>query len=264
MEEKYYIRRLTAEFGRFVGTVAAIVLTVAHLGIQDAQLGGLALKLGFGTVTAVGIPWRTTDLVAEVPTVSVAVASEVRRHAVAALALERSVFALEAAAVELVRVVTAVVVVIASPLTRDAFAVGALELGLGTLSVLALAHVFRLVRIVAAIVFKVAQPSFRYASVVFALEVRGGLTLGAVGGQLVRTVATVVLAVTEQPFGNATVVGSAGASLPAGRAVSLPAHECRFVRIVTAIVVEIAHPQFRYATAVFARELRFRIALSII
>lgn len=264
MHTRIFRVRLTAKIGRFVGSVAAVVFAVAKFGVEHAQLGRFALEFRLGTVPAVGIPRRATDLVAKVSAVPVAVATEVRRDAMAALALERAVLALEPSASELVRIVAAIVVVIAPPLARYALAVGTLELGFRTLPVQPLAHVLGLVRVVAAIVFEIAQPPFRYAPVVLALEVRGRLAFRAVLGQFVRTVPAIVLAVAEQPLGYAPVVRPSRTSLPAGRAVPLPAHVRRFVGIVTAIVVEIAHPQFRYATSVLARVLGFRVALSVV
>jgi len=182
----------------------------------------------------------------------------------AALALERAVFTLEPAAIQLVRPVAAIVVVVAPPLARYALTVGALEFRLRTLSVRPFAHVVGLVRVVAAIVLEIAQPPFRYAPVVLALEVRGRLTLRTVLRQFVGTVAAIVFAVAEQPLRYAPVIGLAGTPLPAGGAVALPAHVSRFVRIVAAIVVEVAHPQFRYTATVLARELGLRVALSVI
>lgn len=222
-------RGLTAQLGGLVGTVAAVVLAVAYLRVEHAQLGGLALELGLGTVPAVRVSGRAADLVAEVAAVAVAVAPEVGRDAMAAPALERAILALEPTAVQLVRVVAAVVVVVAPPLPRHALAVAAPELRLGALPVRALAQVLRLIRTVAAVVLEVAQPPFRDAPVVLALEVRSRLAPRTVFRQLVRPVAAVVLAVAEQPPGYAPVVGPARAPLPAGRAVPLPAHVRRFV-----------------------------------
>lgn len=180
-----YVVRLTAKIWRFVGTIAAVVLAVADFGIEHAQLGRLALEFRLGTVPAVGIPRRATDLVAKVPAVPVPVAPEVRRDAMAALALERAVLALEPAACELVRIVAAIVVVVAPPLTWYALSVGTLELRFRTLPVQPLAQVLGLVRIVTAIVLEVAQPPLWYAPVVLALEVRCRLAFRTVLGQLV-------------------------------------------------------------------------------
>lgn len=45
-----------------------------------------------------------------------------------------------------------------------------------------------------------------YASIVAAFKVRLQGALGAVVGQFIAVVAAIVLAITEQPFGNATIV----------------------------------------------------------
>jgi len=45
-----------------------------------------------------------------------------------------------------------------------------------------------------------------YASIVAAFEIRLWGALGAVVWQLIAVVAAIVFAITEQPFGNATIV----------------------------------------------------------
>lgn len=160
----------------------------------------------------------------------------------AAVALERAVFAIEFTAIDFVRIISAIVIMIASPLSRDALSVGTLKFGFGTLSVQSLAQVLGLVRVVAAIVFEIAKPPLRYTPVVLAVEVGRRMAFRTVVRQFVRTVTTIVFAVAEQPFRYAPVVCPAGTPLPAGRAIALSAHKCGFVRIVATIVIEIANP----------------------
>jgi hypothetical protein len=126
---------LTTEFRRFIGAVTAIVFPITDLRIENAQLGGLTLKLILRTVPAIRIPGRTTYLIAEVPTVPVAIAPEVRRNAMTTLTLECAILALETATVEFVRVVSAIIVMVTPPLTWYTFSVGTLELRLRTLSI---------------------------------------------------------------------------------------------------------------------------------
>lgn len=66
---------LTAKSRCFVRTVAAIVFAVAYLGMQYTQSGGFTLEFGFGTIPEARIFRRTTDLVAEVPAIAIAIAS---------------------------------------------------------------------------------------------------------------------------------------------------------------------------------------------
>jgi len=54
------------------------------------------------------------------------------------------------------------------------------------------------------------------------------------------------------------------ASLPSGRAVSLSTHVRRFVAVIAAIVVGVAHPQFGNAFAVFTAKFRAGVASAII
>lgn len=141
-----------------------------------------------------------------------------------------------------VAVVAAVVLAVASPSGRDAFAILALEFGLGTLTVLVLAHRVRLIATIPAIVSEVAQPLLRHTSIIGAPKVHLGIALRTVLRTLVGTIATIILAVAEQPLRNASVVGVSWASLPSSRAVLLPTHVRRLVAIVAAVVVGVAHP----------------------
>lgn len=142
----------------------------------------------------------------------------------------------------LVAIVAAVVLVVASPPGRDALAVSALELGLGALAIFVLAHRVRLVASVPAVVREVAEPLLRHASIIGAFKVYIGIALRTALWTLVGTVAAIVLAVAEQPFGDASVVRVTWATLPSGRAILLTAHVSRFVAVVPAVVVGIAHP----------------------
>lgn len=164
----------------------------------------------------------------------------------------------------LVAIVATVVFVVASPSRRDALAVSTLELGLGALAVLVLAHRVRLVAAVSAIVREIAEPLFRHATIVGALEVHLGIALWTALRTLVGTVAAVVLAIAEQPLWNTSVVCMTRATLPSGRAIPLTAHVSRFVAIVPAVIVRIAHPQLGNALAVLATELGTRIAGSVV
>lgn len=142
----------------------------------------------------------------------------------------------------LVAIVAAVVFGVASPSGRDALAVSTFELGFGALAVLVLAHHVRLVAAIPAIICEIAEPLFRHASIIGALEVHIGIALWTVLRTLVGTVAAVILAVTEQPFWNASVVCMTRTTLPSGRAILLTAHVRWFVAIVSAIIIRITHP----------------------
>lgn len=163
-----------------------------------------------------------------------------------------------------VAVVAAIVLMVAPPARRYAFPVPAPELRLGALPVAPLAERLRFVRPIPAIVRKVAEPLLRNAPVVRALVVGVLVALRAILRQFIAAIATVVLAVAEEPFGNAAVIGAAWAPLPAGRAVLLPAHVRGLVGVVAAIVVEVAHPELRDAAAVLARELGVRVASAVV
>lgn len=98
------------------------------------------------------------------------------------------------------------------------------------------------------------------AAIVGTLEIGFGIACGAIFWQFVAIVATIILAIAEQPFRYASVVRLSGTSLPAGGAVALTTHVRRFIGIVTAIVIEIAHPQFGNASSIFACEFSLWIA----
>lgn len=68
------------------------------------------------------------------------------------------------------------------------------------------------------------------------------MALRAVLRQFVGAVPAIVFAVAEQPLRNASVVGASRTPLPAVGAVTLPTLVGRFVRVVAAIVVKVAHP----------------------
>lgn len=110
----------------------------------------------------------------------------------------------------------------------------------------------------------VGQNSLRNTAIVVAPVVRLGVALGTVLRQFIATIPAVVLAITEQPLGNATVVGLSRTTGPAGGTVSLATHVSRFVRVISAIVVEVAHPQLRNAAPILAAELRLRVAWSFV
>lgn len=80
----------------------------------------------------------------------------------------------------------------------------------------------------------------------------------------VGTVATIVFTVAEQPLGDTSVIRVSWTTLPSGGAVLLSAHVRRLVAVVTAIIVGIAHPQYRNALAVLTTELSVLIARTII
>jgi len=82
-----------------------------------------------------------------------------------------------------------------------------------------------------------------------------------VGITFVRIVATVVFAVAEEPTRDTPVIVSRRTLLPTGTTVPIPTPVRRFVRIITAIVIEVTEPEFGNAFAVFALILRVFIAL---
>ena len=121
-------------------------------------------------------------------TVAFAVASEVARDAVAALALERVVLTGESFASDFIRAVGAVVVVVAPVPAGYALAVRrAAELGRGALAVLVPAELVVLVVAVGAVVLEVARPPARDAALVLALELGRLVAFRAVLRQLVRS-----------------------------------------------------------------------------
>lgn len=97
------------------------------------------------------------------------------------------------------------------------------------------------------------------ATIVIAFEIGLRVAGWTVFNLFVAVVTTVVFAVAEQPFRYAAVIRLPGTALPAGGAVALAAHVRRLIGIIAAIVIEVTHPLFRYATSVLATELRFRI-----
>lgn len=151
---------------------------------------------------------------------------------------------------------------IASPPAGDTLAIAAPELRLGTVTILALALGFCFVTSVTTVVGEVAHPLFWNAPVIVALEVRLRITLGTILRQLVAVVTAIVLTIAEQPFRNATVVGLSGTTAPSSSTIPLSAHVGRFVRVITTIVIEVAHPQLRNTATILAAELRLWIARS--
>jgi len=148
---------VTTDAGVFVAAIAAVVGAVAQVGQGDAQVV-VALEPRLRTVATAGEARRTSDFVGHVAAVAISVAPEVGGNAVAGSTLERTVLALIALAVHLVRVVTAVVLVVALPPGRDALAVAAAELRFGALPIATLAHRLVLVTGIATIVREVAHP----------------------------------------------------------------------------------------------------------
>lgn len=85
----------------FIGVVTAVIRSIANVRVGDAEVVG-ALESGFWAVTASRESRRAVDFVRHVSAIAIAIASEVGSDAVARLALEGSVFALEALAVKFV------------------------------------------------------------------------------------------------------------------------------------------------------------------
>lgn len=222
-----------------------------------------AFEFGSGAISSIRISGRAIFLVGQVPAVSFSVASKIGSDAMSARALERSVLAVKIGATGFVGVVPAIVVVIASPPMRYAFTVTAAEFAFGTFSINALANAFGFIGIVRAVVFVIAKPSLRYASVVSATEI-GIKALKAIFWFFVAVIATVVFSVAEEPFRDASVIRASGTSLPAIGAIPLSANVGGLVGVVTAIVVEVALPQFRNAPSVVALEFRFWITLPVV
>lgn len=141
-----------------------------------------------------------------------------------------------------VTIITAIVFAIASPSGRYAFAVSTFKFGFGALAILVFAYYFRLVAAVSAIIREIAEPLFRHTPIIGAFEVHIGVAFWTAFRTLVGTIATVIFAVAEQPFWNASVICMSRTTLPSGRAILLTAHVRRFVAIIPAVIVRIAHP----------------------
>ena len=122
------------------------------------------------------------------------------------------------------------------------------------------AEVLPLVRVVTAVVGKVAQPLLRNASSVLTPKIALLLAGTAVLIQFVRPVPAIVLAIAEEPVGDAPVVCVSRAPPPALRAVGVPALVRRLIAVVSAVVVEVAPPELRDAFAIVARKLLGAVA----
>lgn len=164
---------------------------------------------------------------------------------------------------DFIAVIAAVILVVATPSRRYTLAVSTTIFGFRACTVFAFANSFGLVAVVTAIVSKVAKPLLWHASFVAALEFGIAVTLRTILRKFVRTIATIVLAVAEQPFWYATIVRMTGTTLPARGTIFLTTYVSRLVAVVAAVVVEIAHPQFRYALAVLAGKFCIRVARSV-
>lgn len=178
--------------------------------------------------------------------------------------LECAVLALIALTVHLIRVVTTIVLMIALPTRRDTLAIGAVEFRFGTFAIFTLANGVILITAITAIIREVAHPLFWYAAIVGALKVSLAGAFWTVLWQLIAIVATIVFAIAEEPFWYAAIVGLARTALPAGGAVTLTTHIRRLIGVITTVIVEVTHPQLRYAAAVLAAELRLRIASAFV
>merc|ERR1712155_213998 len=126
------------------------------------------------------------------------------------------------------------------------------------------AHVLVLVAVVAAVVLEVAEPPLGHAALVPALELSLVRAHGAVLRQLVSAVPAVVLAIAEEPLGDAAVVVVAGTPPPALRAVPLAAEVGGLVTVVTAVVIEVAVPQFGDTLAIIAGKLSLLVTLTVV
>lgn len=145
-------------------------------------------------------------------------------------------------AANFVAVIAAIVLVVASPSGSDTFVVSATIFRSGTIAIFSFANGLSFVASVSAIIGEIAQPLIRYTSVIATFEFSVRVTFRTTLWQFVGTIATIVFAIAKQPFRYATVIRVARATLPTCRAVSLTTYESGLVTIVTAIVVEIAHP----------------------
>lgn len=224
-----------------IGIVAAVVGTVADVGERDAETI-VTLESGLWTIFSSGISGRATKFVAHVATISRSIATKIRRDAMAAGTLEALMLAHPSMTFLLVTIVTAIVFAIASPSGRYALAVFTFEFRFGALAILVLAHHFRLVAAVSAIIREIAEPLLRHTPIIGAFKVHIGVALWTVFRTLVGTVATVILAVAEQPFWNAPVICVSRTTLPSGRAILLTTHVRWLVAIIPAVIVRIAHP----------------------
>lgn len=81
-----------------------------------------------------------------------------------------------------------------------------------------------------------------YTAIIAAFEIRFWITGRTILNLFIAVVPTIVLAITEQPFGNATVIGLARTTLPTLGAVALATHVRRLIGIITTIVVKVTHP----------------------
>lgn len=76
-----------AKTGHFIGSISAVVCTVAQVSLADAQVV-VALIPRLRAVPSSRVPRRTVHLVGQVATVAIAIATEIGRYAVAGCALE--------------------------------------------------------------------------------------------------------------------------------------------------------------------------------
>lgn len=90
------------------------------------------------------------------------------------------------------------------------------------------------------------------------------MTLGTVvRGRLIRVVAAVIFAVTEEPGWYTPVVVHRRTFLPSRSAVAVPALVRWLIRIVTAVIIEVAVPKFWYTLSIVAFVLCVSVALLV-
>lgn len=99
-----------------------------------------------------------------------------------------------------------------------------------------------------------------HTALISAGEVSLVLAPWAVLSHLVSSVSAVILAIAEQPFRDASVVGRTWASSPASCAVSVAAEMSWLVCVIPTVVVVVTVPQLRNALAVSALEFSLVIA----
>jgi len=254
-----------------IRVVAAVVMTITPLMIADAQVI-VAFKLVLRAVPAIRESWTTAQFITQIMAVSFPIAFQLGSDAMSRIALE--VLGLSIGVLDIrtsmrftanfITAISAIVIMVTSVPSRNADFIVTLELGFRAVSVTSRASLFAFVSVVSTIVFKIAEPSLRNASAISTFEVARSLVASrTVFVELIRAISAIIFAITEQPFGDAPVIGMPRASSPACGTVVVPTQMCRLVRVVAAVIVEITFPQHRDAFAVVTRELGVRVTFAI-
>lgn len=223
---------ITGNASLFIGVVKAIVKSIAYMDIQDALTTGASV-LVFMTL---------------------------------------AIFT-----VLLIATIVAVVIAVTLPITSDASAVLALKLRFCTVSVSACTHLFILIRSVTAVIIEIAQPFPKinmenmiihpkmtrrckdllwyalFTIPAFPFILTG--TLVTVLREFVRVVTAVILAITKQPFWNASVTVMARTTFPTKSAVLVLADVSWLITVITAVIFVVTAPKEGNALTIGASEL---------